>query len=514
MRHTRSNVRASLCATLALVGAMFVGRLAWGTPFIPELIAEHIFALVTPRLFTLAIRLLGFGAKWVAFGLAVIGYIGGGVGLGWAYARLLRRASRPSSVGSGGLFGAAVWLALMLWGLPLLGVGVFGVRLRHGALPGALALLGGHLLYGGLLGWLTGSARPPVQDHRPDAADLSAGRRRALLRGIVRLPLLWPASIALGHLMLTVGARLAWAMGIIFEAIKGLSPEVTPNDKFYIISKNLFDPTLNPKTWKLTIHGLVEQPLQLSLDELKALPSYEAYVTFTCISNEIGGDLIGNAMWKGVSLQHLLALARVKPEARKVIFRADDGYSTGVPLERCLRPQTFLAYELNGKALPDKHGFPLRAVIPGYYGMKQPKWLTEIDVVAADYQGYWEQRGWADDAVVKTMSRIDVPPHRGEVPASGAVIAGIAFAGERGITQVEVSVDGGKTWHEAQLKPALSPYSWVLWARELAFPQDGEYPLAVRATDGQGNLQEDRLSEPLPDGASGYHKIRVKVQAT
>jgi Oxidoreductase molybdopterin binding domain/Mo-co oxidoreductase dimerisation domain len=247
---------------------------------------------------------------------------------------------------------------------------------------------------------------------------------------------------------------------------------------------------------------------------LKALPSYEAYVTFTCISNEIGGDLIGNAMWKGVSLHHLLELARVKAEARKVIFRADDGYSTGVPFERCLRPQTFLAYELNGKALPDKHGFPLRAVIPGYYGMKQPKWLTEIDVVAADYQGYWEQRGWADDVVVKTMSRIDVPPHRGEVPASGAVIAGIAFAGERGITQVEVSVDGGKTWHEAQLKPALSPYSWVLWATELAFPQDGEYPLAVWATDGQGNLQEDRLSEPLPDGASGYHKIRVKVEAT
>jgi hypothetical protein len=179
-----------------------------------------------------------------------------------------------------------------------------------------------------------------------------------------------------------------------------------------------------------------------------------------------------------------------------------------------LRPQTFLAYEMNGRQLPDSHGFPLRAVIPGYYGMKQPKWLTEIEVVAHDYQGYWEERGWADEAVVKTMSRIDVPSHRSQVLLSGAHIAGIAFAGDRGIGKVEFSSDGGKTWQEATIKPPLSPYTWTLWAGELALPGEGDYTLAVRATDGQGALQDARASEPLPDGASGYHKLRVKGQGT
>jgi DMSO/TMAO reductase YedYZ molybdopterin-dependent catalytic subunit len=331
---------------------------------------------------------------------------------------------------------------------------------------------------------------------------------------MVALPVLWGFTGLVGGLVLGVGRRLAAALDMAFEALKGLSSEVTPNEKFYTISISLFDPTINPKTWKLTLHGLVDKPLQLSLDELKALPAHEAYVTFACISNEIGGKLIGNARWKGVPLRTLLEMAQLKPEAHKVVLRSDDGYSTGIPLERCLRPQTFLAYEMNGQELPNSHGFPLRAVIPGYYGMKQPKWLTEIEVVADDYLGYWEERGWADEAVVKTFSRIDVPAHRAQVPVSGAPIGGIAFAGDRGIRKVEFSLDGGKTWEVAVLKPPLSPYTWTLWAAELALPSRGDYVLAVRATDGQGTLQDERVSEPLPDGVSGYHKLRVTGQGT
>jgi DMSO/TMAO reductase YedYZ molybdopterin-dependent catalytic subunit len=311
------------------------------------------------------------------------------------------------------------------------------------------------------------------------------------------------------HLLHTRGGPLAAALVGTWEAIKGLSPEITPNEKFYTISINLFEPTINPKTWKLTIHGLVHKPLQFSLDELKALPAHQAYVTFACISNEIGGKLIGNASWKGVPLRTLLEMAQLKPGARKVVLRSDDGYSTGIPLERCLRAQTFLAYEMNGHPLPNSHGFPLRAVIPGYYGMKQPKWLTEIEVVDNDYLGYWEERDWADEAVVKTLSRIDVPLHRAQVPISGTAIGGIAFAGDRGIQKVECSWDDGKTWQLAVLKPPLSPYTWTLWAAELALPGRGEYVLAVRATDGQGTVQDERVSAPLPDGVSGYHKVRV-----
>jgi DMSO/TMAO reductase YedYZ molybdopterin-dependent catalytic subunit len=497
-----------------MVSAMVVGRFTLGLPLIPELMSQQIFALVTPRLFTAAIRLLGFGAKWAVFAVAVLGYLGGGIALGRLYAWLLKRWNRSSSVCSGGLFGAAVWLAIMTLGMLLLGAGVFGIRLRQGAAIGAAGLLGLHLLYGGLLGWLMRRAMCVVRSFASEPIEAASPPRRLLLRSLVAFPVMWCLTGLVGRLMLGLGTRLPAALEIVFRTIKGLPSEVTPNEKFYTISINLFDPTINPKTWKLAIHGLVEKPLQLSLDELKGLPSHEAYVTFACISNEIGGHLIGNAEWKGVPLKALLEMARLKPGAHKVILRSDDGYSTGVPLERCMRPQTFLAYEMNGRELPHSHGFPLRAVIPGYYGMKQPKWLTEIEVVAHDYQGYWEERGWADEAVVKTLSRIDVPAHRAQIPLSGAPIGGIAFAGERGIRRVEFSMDGGKTWQEATIKPPLSLYAWTLWVGELVLPSRGEYMLAVRATDGDANLQDERVSEPLPDGASGYHKLRVKGQMT
>jgi DMSO/TMAO reductase YedYZ molybdopterin-dependent catalytic subunit len=511
MQQPRPGCLAAAGATLAMIVAMVVGRFTLGTPLIPELIAQQIFALVTPQLFMAMIRLFGFGAKWIAFGLAVAGYIGGGIGLGWLYVWWLERHARTPSVRNGLLFGTAVWGAIMTLGMPLLGAGVFGVGLRQGAAVGAGGLLTLHLLYGGLLGGLTRRTTGMVQCSLAQPGEVSSSPRRRLLRGMVALPVIWLTPLV-SSLLFNLGGQLVAAMAAASDAIKGLSPEVTPNEKFYTISINLFDPTINPKTWKLSVRGLVEKPLQLSLEELKALPSYEAYVTFACISNEIGGKLIGNARWKGVPLRTLLEMAQLKPGTHKVVLRADDGYSTGIPLERCLRPQTFLAYEMNGQALPDSHGFPLRAVIPGYYGMKQPKWLTEIEVVADDYQGYWEERGWADEAVVKTLSRIDVPAHRAQVALGGTRIGGIAFAGDRGIQKVEFSQDGGKTWHETTLKPPLSPYAWTLWLAELAFPSGGEYLLAVRATDGHGTLQDERVSEPLPDGVSGYHKLRVKGQ--
>lgn len=511
MKRAQSAILAATCATLTMVLAMFVSRFTLGTPLIPELIAQQIFALVPLWLFTPIIRLLGFWAKWLAFALAIVGYMAGGIALGWGYAGWRARSQRVPSIAMACLFGMAIWFAVMTVGLPLLGVGFFGVRLRGGVWAGSGGLLALHLLYGVLLGWLAPVAMAADRAQQPSQAASFRLGRRALLRSFVGLPMLGLVTAAAAQLCLTVAARLASASGLMFEAVKGLASEITPTAKFYTISIAMFDPSVNPRTWRLKIHGLVEKPLSLTLDDLKAMPAYEAYVTFLCISNEIGGRLIGNALWTGVALQDLLAMAGVKEGARKVVFRADDGYSTGVPLERCLRPQTFLAYAMNGDALPREHGFPLRAVIPGYYGMKQPKWLTEIEVVDHDYLGYWEERGWADEAVVKTMSRIDVPPHRGRVPLTGEVIAGVAFAGDRRIASVEYSIDGGQTWREAQMKPALSPYTWVLWGANLELPHEGEYVLAVRATDGQGHKQDARVAEPLPDGASGYHKLRIKT---
>jgi DMSO/TMAO reductase YedYZ molybdopterin-dependent catalytic subunit len=502
------HILAAFWATLATFLAMGACRFTLGTPFLPEVIAQHLFALATPSLMTAALRLFGFGAKWIVFVLAIIGVLGGGVGLGWLYARWLQKRGRLPSARSGSLFGILVGAALMALDLPVLGAGFFGGELRHGRVLGVGVWLALHLLYGALLGL---ALRRPGSSPLPAGPDRSRRRavgRRLFLRRLLLWPAFWWAGRSRGWATAPEPPATA-AAEVDVTALPGLTPEVTPQEKFYTVSKNLFDPTIEAQAWRLSIHGLVDRPLRLSLHDLQALPVYQAYVTFICISNEIGGHLIGNAQWQGVRLHTLLAQAEVRAEARKVVLRSADGYSTGVPLARCLRPETFLAYGMNGRPLPKAHGFPLRAVIPGYYGMKQPKWLTEIELVADDYQGYWESRGWADEAVVKTMSRIDVPPHRSHASQPNVAVGGIAFAGERGFSAVELSSDGGKTWQGAVLKPALSPWAWSLWRGTLLLPREGAFLLAVRGTDGHGNLQEERVSEPLPDGASGYHKVRL-----
>lgn len=331
-------------------------------------------------------------------------------------------------------------------------------------------------------------------------------RRTLLIGGLIGLPILLGADPLL---------RILAEAALPFPQIPGLSPEVTPNDKFYRISKNLFDPVVKVDKWSLDIKGMVERPLRLAYDGLKILPAVQQYTTLECISNEVGGDLISNALWKGVRLKELLDKAGVKSKAKKVVFTCADGYSTGIPLTKALHPDTILAYEMNGVPLPTDHGFPLRLINPGHYGMKNPKWITGIELTDRDYKGYWETRGWSDQARVKTMSRIDVPVGGSSTKAGKQFIAGIAFAGDRGIQQVEVSTDDGRTWQKAVVKKALSPYTWVLWAFEWELSKEptmhGRLLVKVRATDGKGQVQTAEVAPPLPDGASGLHAIMVRL---
>lgn len=340
-------------------------------------------------------------------------------------------------------------------------------------------------------------------------------RRILLMGGLISLPILLGADPLLR--ILAEAAREAKQGATLdpFPQIPGLSPEVTPNEKFYRISKNLFDPVVNVSKWFLEVKGLVERPLRLPYDELKTLPAVQQYTTLECISNEVGGDLISNALWKGVRLKELLTKVGMKPKGKKVVFTCVDGYSTGIPLEKALHPDTILAYEMNGVPLPTDHGFPIRLINPGHYGMKNPKWITGIELVDQDFKGYWERRGWSDEAKVKTMSRIDVPAGGSTIKAGKRYIAGIAFAGDRGIQKVEVSTDDGRTWQKAFVKKALSPSTWVLWAFEWEPPKDptmhGRFMVKVRATDGRGQVQTAEIVPPLPDGASGLHTIMVKL---
>ncbi|MEU0488759.1 molybdopterin-dependent oxidoreductase [Nocardiopsis sp. NPDC006139] len=295
--------------------------------------------------------------------------------------------------------------------------------------------------------------------------------------------------------------------------IPGLSPFFTPNDDFYRIDTALTVPRPDASRWRLRVHGMVDRPFEITMAELLDLPLVEADITLTCVSNRVGGDLVGNARWLGHPLADLLRRAGVHADADQILATSHDGWTCGTPTEVVMDGRdALLAVGMNGAPLPHEHGFPARTVVPGLYGyVSATKWVTDLKLTRfSDEQAYWADRGWAERGPVKTMSRIDVPGDFTRVPAGDVAVAGVAWAQHTGIDAVEVRLDRGE-WSTAELARVPGIDTWVQWVTEVSV-EPGMHALEVRATDATGFTQSHVEVETIPDGAEGHHYLRFTAE--
>lgn len=478
-------------AGLALVALMYLSTLLFGLRPLTQQLNEPLLGLMPGPLFGFLIDNLQHAGKVVEeFGLVVAMVLGLGVlGAASALASLRWRTQYLPFA-----FAAFGWLLVAVVLLPFAGGGLLGLNTGP-ATPVIWAAL--FAVYAVIL--QLGGA-PPA------AVDLE--RRRVLSR----------VPLTIGALSLGVLAwRLLpdWYQAIVRppeSGLTGASPAITPVSNFYVVSKNYVDPVVDGQSWRLHVGGLADKPVALSLSELQGLPAITEYVTLECISNDVGGELMSTGAFTGVSLRDLIAMVAPQSGASWVSFKARDGYTESLSLSYVQSaPEILVAYALDGAALPNAHGYPARILIPGHYGMKGPKWLDSIDLVSHETGGFWEQQGWDRNALVKTTSRIDMP-RDGDIFKLGDVgLAGVAYAGARGINKVEVSTDGGATWNAAPFDPPLSPLTWVLWRMTWTPASEGAYRLVVRAIDGTGKVQDSQGASSYPSGAAGYHSVHVNV---
>jgi DMSO/TMAO reductase YedYZ molybdopterin-dependent catalytic subunit len=356
--------------------------------------------------------------------------------------------------------------------------------------------------------------------HEPGRTDPDLARRRFLIEaGVVGA-----AAVVVGVAGQFVGAsrrsvetarkllRLPASAGVVprgaDQDLEGLTAWRTPNAHFYRIDTSLVVPTVDPTTWRLRVHGRVERELELTYQDLLDRELTEDWVTLCCVSNEVGGDLVGNAWWSGVRVADILAEAGVRPEADAVLQTSQDGWTCGTPIEALTDDRNaLLAIAMNGEPLPVDHGFPVRMVVPGLYGyVSATKWLVDLEVSRfADFTAYWTGRGWAAEGPVKTQSRIDVPRGGADVPAGSLRVGGVAWAQHTGIDRVELRLDG-QSWAEAELARVPNVDTWVQWSGTVDVAP-GAHTLAVRATDRSGYTQTGVRTGVVPDGATGWHTV-------
>ena len=533
---------AGVLAGITMLLTMALLRLFLGWPTPTELIFDRIFPLLTVEFFIGSlVRAGGYtplklqGVFGALAGQMIVAGLGGVI-----YAFYLRRRGRRDAhtINSlldarglpliiPGVLAATILFVVLLWPTLLTNYRGFPPGIAH--VIASLEILISFSVCGiGIMFFYGLLSRPPhaavLDENATAVAARSIGRRRFVALGIGAT-----FALALGGTL-----RRLFRMGTFSydgrqyggPNVQKITP-IRPTDEFYQVSKNLIDPDVTRVSWRLDIVGKVENPRVYSFADIAAMPAVEQETTLLCISYGVGSGLCSNAIWKGVPLSTLLAQVKPKPNVTTVLFRAADGYYETFRFEKAMEPTTLVAYEMNGEPLPKRHGFPLRLIVPGLYGEKNPKWLTRIELLdEADGRlhrrhgcGFYKEQGWGRQGdSIPTHSRFDAPQVRGdhfEAPfqvGKPVEVRGMAFGGDRGISKVEVSSDDGETWDDAEITKPGTKLSWSLWSYQWMPDKEGETTFVVRATDGNGKLQISEYRDQVPDGATGLHHVRALVE--
>lgn len=509
---------AGLVAAIAMILVSLFFRYAFGIPTPSEMFGDRLVPTYNANEFLGLLGKLGgynrakqIGVLSVLFGQLAVGAI---VGAGYSLMGSPGSTRSISGVPEGRRLRTAVifvaiviagfWVGSVIFFRPVLDVNFIGIKPSTAGLVTRIGLAVSYLFYGASLvlahRWIVGSMRAPVSER--------VTRRRAFVVAGVGAAMAAGLVFALRHFY-----RIAT---FAYDGKQYIGPDVqpvTPNDGFYTVTKNIVDPDVDRARWRLEIAGLVENPRTYTFEELAGLEASTQETTLMCISNWVGGGLMSNAIWQGVPLRDLITTAIPKDAVVEVLFRAVDGYTDTVSFEKAMDPTTLLAFAMNGQPLPRDHGYPVRVIVPGMYGEKNVKWVTRIELVDHDAKGFYEQQGWGPDFRVPIRSRFDFPYYDQTMKiVSPITLKGIAFGGDRGVSKVEVSVDGEGEWREARIHYPGTHITWALWQYEWSPPAPGEYKLVVRATDGKGELQSAVDRSTVPEGATGYHRVTLRLE--
>ena len=512
---------AGLFAGLTMTLVMVLLRTLLGIPSPSELLGERIVPNLTiEQFFSLFERVGGYNnLKKLGVGGVIVAQVVFGALAGLIYAIAVERGRRRApernwrwGISRGGwivvtLLIAIAWIVslVVLW--PTLGANFRGLPPGSARAATILGLLLDYVCFGAALalGYRALTSRTPSKQPQPISGAIVT-RRAALVTG---------AGVVLLAASGTLIRRMYGRATFSYDGLRYHGPNIqpiTPNDQFYCVTKNVVDPSVAKAAWRLEIGGLVAKPRSYSFADLQSLPNTTQETTLMCISNGVGDGLMSNAIWRGVSLAALLDAAQPQAGVVELLLYGADGYTDTFPLAKAMEPTTLAVYEMNGEPIPERHGYPVRLIVPGMFGEKNVKWVTRVELIGYDAKGFYEKQGWGPNFVIPIFSRFDGPNIDQPLPLDQPVpIIGVAFAGDQGISRVQVSTNGGTTWHDATITYPGTKLSWAHWRYDWQPDRSGEHHWVVRARNGSGKLQTAHERGITPQGATGYHKLTVRV---